>query len=43
MANAFLESLVGQDVTRQVRNIIEFVPKDEGDDEFAAVYGLVEA
>ena len=40
MAYSFLVHLVGEDVARTIRNIIEFTPKSEGDDEFSEVYGL---
>lgn len=41
MANAFLVHLVGDDVAKVIRGIIELNAKEEGDDEFAEFYGLV--
>lgn len=40
MANAFLTHVYGEKTTKQIRNIIEFTAKQEGDDEFAQEYGL---
>ena len=42
MANAFLVHLVGEDVAKVVRGIIELYARGEDDDEFAAVYGLLD-
>jgi len=41
MANAFLVHLVGDEVARVIRGIVELSAKGEGDDEFAEFYGLV--
>ncbi|KAL4254233.1 Class I glutamine amidotransferase-like protein [Abortiporus biennis] len=41
MANAFLEFLVGSEITQKIRGIAEFSAKEEGEDEFAEFYGLV--
>lgn len=41
MANAFLVHLVGDEVAKVIRGIIEMSAKDEGDDQFAEFYGLV--
>lgn len=43
MAAAFLEHLIGPEATRTILSIVEFTPKEEGNDEFADVHGLVEA
>ena len=41
MAKAFLAHLTTEDYANEMANIIELRPCEEGDDEFAAVYGLV--
>ncbi|THH26706.1 hypothetical protein EUX98_g7482 [Antrodiella citrinella] len=41
MASAFLEHLLGAEVTSKIRGIAELSVRQQGDDEFAAVYGLV--
>lgn len=40
MANAFLVHLVGADVARSIRTIVELSAKEQDDDEFAEYYGL---
>ena len=41
MANAFLVHLVGEDVAKVIRGIVELSVRASDDDEFAAYYGLV--
>lgn len=41
MANAFLEYLLGKEVTKVIRGVIELSAKEEDEDEFAAYYNLV--
>lgn len=41
MANAFLIHLVGEEVARTIRGVIELSARNQDDDEFAAFYGLV--
>jgi hypothetical protein len=41
MANAFLTHLVGEDAMKFIRSVVELSARGEGDDEFAAVHGLV--
>ena len=41
MAYAFLEKLVGSSIAIFMKGIMELSNKEEGDDEFAAVHGLV--
>lgn len=41
MANAFLEFLVGKELATFVRSKIELGVRNQGDDEFAEVHGLV--
>lgn len=41
MAYAFLIHLAGKEYAEFCRAIIEFRARDEADDEFAAVHGLV--
>ena len=41
MANAFLVHIVGDEVSREIRNVVEHSAKTEEEDEFAEVYGLV--
>lgn len=41
MAYAFLVHLVGKEYAEFNRGILELSAREEGDDEFAAVYGLV--
>ena len=41
MANAFIEYLVGEDIAKSIRGIIELKATEQDDDEFAAFYGLV--
>lgn len=41
MAYAFLEKLIGSPTATFIKNIVELSNKEEGDDEFAAVHGLV--
>jgi hypothetical protein len=40
MTNAFLTHLVGGEVTKIIRGIIELSEREQYDDEFAAVHGL---
>ncbi|KAF8529870.1 class I glutamine amidotransferase-like protein [Gautieria morchelliformis] len=40
MTNAFLTHLVGGEVTKTIRGIIELSEREQYDDEFAAVHGL---
>lgn len=40
MAHAFLTHLAGEAVATKVRNLVEASVHEEGDDEFAAVFGL---
>ncbi|KAF8591045.1 class I glutamine amidotransferase-like protein [Ramaria rubella] len=41
MANAFLVHLVGHDIARRIRGVVELSSRDQDDDEFAAFHGLV--
>ena len=41
MANAFLEHLLGEEITKKIRGVVEMAARKEGDDEFAEYYGLV--
>lgn len=41
MAYAFLEKLVGSPVATYIKGIVELSNKEQGDDEFAAVHGLL--
>jgi len=41
MAGAFLEHLVGEEVTSKIRGIAELSVRKEDDDEFAAEFGLI--
>ena len=41
MTNAFLTHLVGEEVTKKIRGIIELSEREQYDDEFAAIHGLV--
>ncbi|THH26713.1 hypothetical protein EUX98_g7477 [Antrodiella citrinella] len=41
MGNAFLVHLVGDEATKKIRGVVEISVRDEGDDDFAAFYGLV--
>ena len=43
MASAFLEILVGEELTTFVRTVIELGVRDREDDEFTAVHGLIQA
>ncbi|KIJ52507.1 hypothetical protein M422DRAFT_58665 [Sphaerobolus stellatus SS14] len=40
MANAFVQHLVGEEIAKSIRGIIELNAKDQDEDEFAAFYGL---
>ena len=40
LASAFLDHLVGKEITKVIKGIIELTARDEGDDEFAAYYNL---
>jgi hypothetical protein len=42
MANAFLTHLVEDDATKIIRSFVELSARSEDDDEFAAVYGLIQ-
>lgn len=41
MANAFLVHLIGDEIPKEIRGVVELTAKEQGDDEFAAYYGLV--
>ena len=41
MANAFLIHLVGEDITKTIRNVVELRALNQDDDEYATVHGLV--
>ena len=41
MAHAFLEQLVGTEVTTVIRGVVEASIRKEDDDEFAEFHGLV--
>ena len=41
MANAFLVHLVGEEIARTIRGIVELSARERDDDEFAEFYGLV--
>ena len=41
MANAFVEFLIGKEFAAFVRSGIELGVRNRGDDEFAAIHGLV--
>jgi len=40
MTCAFLDDFVGVEVSTAIRNIIEYTGREEGDDEFAAIFGV---
>ncbi|EJD03102.1 uncharacterized protein FOMMEDRAFT_28685 [Fomitiporia mediterranea MF3/22] len=42
MANAFLVHLVGEDVAKTIRGVVELSARAEDEDEFASVYGLLD-
>ncbi|EJD03101.1 class I glutamine amidotransferase-like protein [Fomitiporia mediterranea MF3/22] len=42
MANAFLVHLVGEDVAKTIRGIVELSARAEDEDEFAGVHGLLD-
>jgi hypothetical protein len=41
MASAFIEHLMGEDIARHIRGIVELSVKGRDDDEFADYHGLV--
>lgn len=41
MASAWMEHVAGKDFTANARSVLELSAKEEGDDEFAGVFGLV--
>lgn len=41
MTNAFLTHLVGEEIAKQIRGIVELSEREQDDDEFAAFHGLV--
>jgi hypothetical protein len=40
MAHAFLKHLIGEENAKTIARLVELSPRAEGDDEFAAYYGL---
>jgi hypothetical protein len=42
MGNAFLHYLIGDPNAEIIRHIVELSAKDQGDDEFAEYYGLLD-
>ena len=42
MGNAFLHYLIGDPNAEIIRHIVELSAKDQGDDEFAGYYGLLD-
>lgn len=41
MASAFIDYLVGEEVGKVIRGVVELSAKGQGDDEFAEYYDLV--
>ena len=41
MTNAFLTHLIGEEVTKKIRGIVELSEREQYDDEFAVIHGLV--
>lgn len=41
MAYAYMQQLVGHEISNAIRGVVELVAHEEGDDEFAEFYGLV--